>query len=148
MSKRRTMKRVLITENVEVAENMLRNAFGALGEEYVVSYVSSGEACLEYLQQSDNYDLCFVLLDMQVPGVVESNLLTRLSTEEAFRTIPVIVFTAYTTKEQVLNCYNEGANAFVVRPDTAEEYNRVIATITDFWGNVNVLAKPEAVVEF
>jgi len=91
---------------------------------------------------------CFVLLDINVDGVLESNLLTTLYVEEAFRTIPIIVFSEFANAEQVIHCYNEGANAFVARPETVEEYNRVIAVITDFWGNVNVLAKPETVVEF
>ncbi len=142
------MKRVLITENVEANQILLRNAFEALGESYDVHYVSSGEDCLEYLQNSDNYDLCFVLLDLNVPGVSETDLLTRLSSDENFRTIPVIVFSEQSDPSRIISCYENGANAFVQRPQTAVQYLQIIATITDFWGNINVLAKPEAAVEF
>jgi len=142
------MKRILITENNKANELLLRDAFAAIDDSYLVTYVSSGEACLDFIQSSDNYDLCFVMLDLNVPGVVESNLLSKLSVEEAYRTIPVIVFSENTPDKEIINCYNEGANAFVHRPSDAKDYNSVIATITDFWANVNVLAKPEAVVEF
>ncbi len=142
------MKRVLITENVEASETLLRNAFEALDESYDVQYVSSGEDCLAYLQSSDNYELCFVLVDLNVPGVAETSLLARLSIDEQFRTIPVIVFSDQSDANKIISCYENGANAFVRRPETAEEYLQVITTITDFWGNINVLAKPEAAVEF
>ena len=142
------MKRILITENIEAKEALFRSAFAVLDDSYVVSYVSSAEACLEYLQSSDNYDLCFVLLDLNVPGVVETNLLSKLSMEETYRTIPVIVFSENTPDDEIVNCYNEGASAFVRRPSQEEGYEKVINIITDFWINVNVLAKPEAVVEF
>jgi len=142
------MKRVLVTENREAEQQLISNAFEAIGDNYTLTFVSTGEDCLEYLHNSDNYDLCFVLLDLHVPGVTESNILPRLSLEEAFRTIPVIVFSAGIQPDQIVNCYNDGANAFVRRPENTDNYNHVIASITDFWGNVNVLAKPEAVVEF
>ena len=142
------MKRVLITENVATNETLLKNAFEALEESYEVSYVSNGEDCLNHLQNSDNYDLCFVLLDLNVPGVFETSLLARLSSDEKFRTIPVIVFSDQSDPDKIISCYEDGANAFVQRPQTAEQYLQVIATITDFWGNINVLAKPEAAVEF
>ncbi|MFK8057425.1 MAG: response regulator [Saprospiraceae bacterium] len=142
------MKRVLITESTEAKEILLKNAFEALDDSYALSFVSSGEECLAYLQNSDNYDLCFILLDLNVSGVVGTDLLSRLSMEESFRTIPVIVFSENSDAEEIVKCYNDGANAYVKRPEAEEDYAKVIATITDFWGNINVLAKPEAVVEF
>lgn len=142
------MKRILITENVEANVALFKDAFAALDDSYVVAYVSTGQACLDYLQTSDNYDLCFVLLDLNVPGVIENNVLSKLTMDEAFRTIPVIVFSENISDDEIIKCYNDGASAFVRRPSVEEGYKQVIATITDFWTNVNVLAKPEGVVEF
>jgi CheY-like chemotaxis protein len=142
------MKRILITETKATQKEALRSAFAKLAIPFEVEFVDSADACLEFLHANERFDLCFVLIDPSVEGVVDDDLLGQLSASETLRTIPVIVFSEQVEAQLVVSCYNKGANAFVRKPAQLDDYPAVVASITNFWGSINVLAKPEPVAEF
>ena len=56
--------------------------------------------------------------------------------DESFRRIPVVVRGADKNREDVLRAYDCHAKCYVTRPETLEEFKRVLAGLEEFWFGV------------
>jgi len=136
------MKRVVVAEDNLADQELIRLTFEAVDPEYQVVVCSDGEELLKYLQTSDPSDFQFLLLDLNMPRVSGKEVLSRLNSEDRFRTLPVIVFSSSVNGSDIIHCYSQGANAYVRKPVDLNDYQTTIASITEFWGRTNVLARP------
>ena len=141
------MKQVLIAEDNQADREMLRMMFRKVAPQIEPSFVVDGEELLAHLETANIFDLCFLLLDLNMPRVSGTDVLRKLNQDVRYSTLPVIVLSSSIHVDDVHACYAEGANAYVRKFESAEEGERAIRAIAEFWGGVNVLAKPE-VVEF
>lgn len=136
------MKRVVVAEDNIADQELIRLTFEAVDPEYTVEVVSDGEELLKYLESRNPFDLQFVLLDLNMPRMSGHEVLTKMSAEERFRTVPVIVFSSSVNTTDITQCYAQGANAYVRKPVDLNDYQTTIEAITEFWGGTNVLARP------
>ena len=138
------MKRVLIAEDNIADQELMRLSFAAVDPDFEITCVTDGEELFERLDEINPFDLCFVMLDLNMPRMSGIDVLTRLTSEERFRTVPVIVFSSSAQPTDVKQCYSSGANAYVRKPSNFAGYQQTITAITEFWGETNVLARPYA----
>lgn len=136
------MKRVVVAEDNIADQELIRLTFEAVDPSYRVEVVSDGEELLKYLADSDPFELEFVLLDLNMPRMGGKEVLTHMSAEERYRTVPVIVFSSSVSSNDIKQCYAQGANAYVRKPVDLDDYQTTIESITEFWGGTNVLARP------
>jgi len=136
------MKQVLIAEDNPADQELIRLTFEEVAPDYQLAVVKDGEELIEYLEAHNPFDLHFVLLDLNMPRMSGADVLKKLSASEKYRTIPVIVFSSSVRGDDVTQSYAQGANAYVRKPENLTEYSDTIAAITEFWGKVNVLARP------
>ena len=98
-------------------------------------HVPGREEALTYLrghQERRRPDL--ILLNL--PNQDTRGFLTELKGDESFRRIPVVVMGADKNREDVLRAYDCHANCYVTRPETLEEFKRVLAGLEEFWFGV------------
>lgn len=77
--------------------------------------------------------LGLVLLDLNLPKIDGREVLRRIRADERTRIVPVVVLTSSAQQEDILNCYNGGANAYVRKPVGFAEFNAAVKTIATFW---------------
>ncbi|SHK96164.1 DNA-binding response regulator, OmpR family, contains REC and winged-helix (wHTH) domain [Paraburkholderia terricola] len=108
-----TMKLLLVEDNAELAHwvaNLLRN------ENFTVDIVLDGERA-DLVLMTQRYDV--VVLDIRLPGMDGTNVLARL--RRRGDTVPVLMLTANGSTEDKVDCFDAGADDYVVKPFDARE---------------------------
>ena len=64
-------------------------------------------------------------------------VLRRIKSDPDLRAIPVVILTTSTMESDLIESYELGANAYVVKPVTFPEFVEAIKTLSVFWVLVN-----------
>jgi len=118
----------------------------ALGEHHLankVTVVDNGEEALDYLYRRGKFKLragpnpIVVLLDNKMPKVNGLEVLKTIKADEQLRIIPVVVLTSSCETPDLIEFYEHGVNAYVVKPVDFNEFARAIKQLGLFWAVVN-----------
>ncbi len=137
------LKRILLVEdNPNDIELTLTALSGnRLANEVVV--VRDGEEALDYLYRRGIFQLrmvgnpVVVLLDLKLPKVDGLEVLATLKSDPELRMIPVVILTSSREEKDLINSYNLGSNAYVVKPVGFLEFVNAIQELGLFWAVVN-----------
>lgn len=130
---------VLVVEDSPADQEILRRAFRAAGNGCDLRMVLDGEAALCYLQQMAPYwpatapQPDFILLDLNLPNLTGREVLERIRANPRLRHIPVIILTTSQAQDEILECYRLGANCFLTKPSSFEDFVELIRAICIYW---------------
>ncbi len=79
-----------------------------------------------------------VLLDINMPRMGGLELLSRLRADPRTRALPVIMLTTSTEDHDIAESYSGGANSYVAKPVTSEEFLEAAKTLGVYWLGLNV----------
>lgn len=119
-----------------LAENSLANK---------VSVVRDGVEALEYLRCEGKYKLrkasnpAVILLDIKMPRLDGIEVLRSIRGDAALKRIPVVILTTSREEKDLINTYDLGVNAYVVKPASFEQFVKAIKQIGCFWAVLNEL---------
>ncbi len=131
---------VLLVEDDPGDVLMTREAFDENKVANRLAVVSDGESAMTYLRKQGPYadaptpDL--VLLDLNLPRMDGREVLAAMKSDEALRSIPVVVLTTSEAEEDVLRSYALHANAYVTKPVDFQRFIDVVRQIDDFFVQV------------
>ena len=74
-----------------------------------------------------------ILLDIKMPRVDGLEVLRQLKAHARFRTIPVVMLTTSADSADVQTAYELGANSYIVKPVSFENFVEVAAQIDLYW---------------
>lgn len=111
------MKKVLIIDDEEEFVSYMKTNI-ELRDGYEVITALDGEEGLRYAA-NDRPDL--VLLDIKMPGMDGFEVLKRLKENENTKSIPVIIVTAKTDDDTMMEALKLHDNGYVVKPVKIEE---------------------------
>jgi len=130
------VKRILLVED---SPNDVELTLAALAENHLaneVVVVSDGEEALDYLRRRGRFQLrepgnpAVVLLDLKLPKVDGLEVLAEVKGDVALKTIPVVMLTSSREEQDLVESYNLGVNAYVVKPmDFPEWLNALNADV-------------------
>jgi CheY-like chemotaxis protein len=102
--------------------------------------VNDGEECLDFLHGQGKYGdpgtaprPGILLLDIKMPKMDGLAVLKHIRKDEELHRLPVIILTTSKAEEDRLNCYDLGANAYIVKPVGFENFSEAVGTINLFW---------------
>jgi len=99
-----------------------------------VKRIYDGEALMDFLnKQHDAVDSMVILLDLNMPKKDGRQALREIKTDPALKKIPILVLTTSEAKEDILQSYQLGANAYFIKPSSFKEFEDMIATISHHW---------------
>ncbi len=137
------LKRILLVEdNPNDAELTLE----ALAEHNLandVEWIRDGEEALDYLFCRGKYaegtcnDLAVVLLDLKLPKVDGLEVLRVIKSTEKLKLLPVVVLTSSREERDLVESYELGVNAYVVKPVDFAEFMKAVEELGVFWALVN-----------
>jgi len=119
-----------------MAENNLTNQ---------VVVVKDGVEALEYLRQKGKYKLrkagnpCVILLDIKMPRMDGIEVLRRIRSDAVLKRIPVVILTSSRQEKDLINTYDLGVNAYVVKPVSFQQFIEAVKQIGSFWAVINEL---------
>ena len=118
---RLTFQRVIEGENINVYLNCAANAREA-------------EACLRTTAGGGRDNRTgLVVLDLNIPGADGFQILRSMKSDPNTRSIPVVVFTTSSSRSDMRQCYEIGANSFIVKPVDLVDFKRVVRGLVDYW---------------
>lgn len=82
-----------------------------------------------------------ILLDLNLPGTDGRELLEKFKGNESLKSIPVIILTTSDLESDVKKAYTIGANTYIVKPETRDQFSTVVKTLESYWFNVAELPK-------
>lgn len=136
-------KRILLVEDspndVELTLSALERH--NLANEVIV--VNDGEEALDYLHRRGRYRLrapgepVVVLLDIKLPKVDGLQVLQELRSHKSMEKLPVVMLTSSREERDIVQSYNLGVNAYVVKPVAFQEFVAAITELGLFWAVIN-----------
>jgi CheY-like chemotaxis protein len=102
-----------------------------------------GEEALDYLLCKGTWadrqkgNPAVVLLDLKLPKIDGLQVLGVIRGSEELRRVPVVVLTASREEQDLVNSYNLGVNAYVVKPVGFKEFIHAIQELGVFWAVLN-----------
>lgn len=118
----------------------------ALAEHNIVNEVicvNDGAEALDYLYKrgkyKGNYDnsLAVILLDIKMPKLDGIEVLRQIKSDENLKLIPVVMLTSSREEKDMIESYNLGVNAYVVKPVDFEDFILAIKSLGLFWAIIN-----------
>ena len=118
----------------------------ALGESNLVNQVvvvTDGEQALDYLYRRGAFasrteeNPILVLLDLKMPKVNGLEVLKIIKADEKLCSIPVVVLSSSREAPDVVESYQHGVNAYVVKPVDFNEFMQAVKQLGIFWAAVN-----------
>ena len=102
-----------------------------------------GEECLAFLRKEGAYadaptpDL--ILLDLNMPKIDGREVLVELASDEALRSLPVVILSTSTRPDEVRKMYALGCRSYVAKPVDFEEFLKVVRSLAEYWFTTVVL---------
>lgn len=128
---------VLLVEDDEGDELIVREAFGADSMTTDLHVARDGQQALDFIYQRGKHMHAprpdFVLLDLNLPRVAGHVVLRQVKADPTVATIPIIVFSTSSSLDDISACYLARGNAYIIKPSDYEELVRVVHEINNFW---------------
>ncbi len=98
-----------------------------------LTVVVDGVEAMEHLRNPDNPVPDLLLLDINLPRKNGHEVLKEMRSDISLRLVPVIVLTTSEHEIDVLQAYEEQANAYIQKPLGASDFIKVVQEIEGFW---------------
>jgi len=108
-----------------------------------VTVVCDGAEALDYLYRRGKHKMrgggnpILVLLDLKMPKVNGLEVLKIIKADEDLKIIPVVVLSSSRETPDLVECYQHGVNAYVVKPVDFVEFMDSVKQLGIFWAVVN-----------
>ena len=136
------LKRVLLVEDDSHDVELTLEALGdRLANEVVVT--RDGAEAWDYLTCSGRWaerapgSPAVVLLDLKLPKMDGLEVLRRMRAMDSLHSIPVVMLTSSREERDVVQSYQLGVNAYVVKPVAFEDFMSAIKNLGLFWAVLN-----------
>ena len=117
--------KILIVDDFSTMRRIIKNLLRDLG--YTNTHeADDGSSALPLLKKSD-FD--FLVTDWNMPGMTGIDLLKAVRADEKLQSLPVLMVTAETKRDQIIEAAQAGVNGYVVKPFTAQGLKEKIEKI-------------------
>lgn len=108
-----------------------------------IKVIYDGAEAIKYLfDQSGNTSKHLlpkvIFLDVKLPRITGPQVLKELKSHEETRTIPVVIMSSSSLEQDLTECYNLGANSYLVKPIDFNSYQSMLACTSRYWLNYNM----------
>ena len=131
---------ILLVEDSEDDVELALRAFKLANLAKTIHVARDGAAALDFLfcqgefaNRKMHKSPKLVLLDYKLPKIDGPEVLRRMKTDERTRVIPVVMLTSSKEQKDVMESYQLGVNAYIVKPVNFEEFTEAIQKLGWFW---------------
>ncbi len=117
--------KILIVDDFSTMRRIIKNLLRDLGFTNT-SEADDGQTALPMLQ-SGKYD--FLVTDWNMPGMQGIDLLKAVRSDPELASLPVLMVTAESKRDQIVEAAQAGVNGYVVKPFTAQTLKEKIDKI-------------------
>ena len=106
----------------------------------------NGDQALAYLYRTDRYTdpesaprPGLILLDLNLPGNDGREVLRRIKQDDDLKSVPIVIFTTSNNPKDIVACYRQGVNSYIIKPMDFRLLKRSIQTLLEYWFDITVL---------
>lgn len=116
-----------------------------------VQIARDGEEALEFLKRvgeqlpTAGVLLRLILLDLNIPKITGFDVLRKVKENPITRIIPVVILTSSTEDEDMLKSYSLGANSYIQKPVSFDDFRKLVQKLGSYWLESNLL--PSTVIQ-
>lgn len=138
---------ILLVEDSDEDYAITKRSFAKAGLINPVCRVADGEQALDFLFRRGEFTADnaprpgVILLDLNMPGTDGREVLRIVKGDAFLRKIPIIVLTTSSDENDVQQCYDSGANSYVVKPVELENFVEAVTRLRDYWFKIVILPK-------
>lgn len=136
-------KHLLIVEDCQSQLELIQEALNYESKFYKLHSVHNGEEALNFLYRKRHYHQAprpdVIILDLNLPRIDGTQLLTKIKGDCELKIIPIVVFTTSDCPADILNSYRLQANSYVVKPHDLEQFFTLVQAIENFWLRIATL---------
>ncbi len=126
-------KPILLAEDDKVDALTVKRALKDLKVANPLVHSVNGEDALEYLRNESNKKPCVILLDLNMPKMNGIEFLKIAKTDEALKSIPVVVLTTSKTARDVVESFKLGAAGYMIKSVDYRKFVETVRTIDLYW---------------
>jgi len=121
--------KILVVDDFSTMRRIVKNLLSDLGFKNI-DEADDGNTALPKLK-SGNFD--FLVTDWNMPGMTGIDLLKAVRADPSLASLPVLMVTAESKREQIIEAAQAGVNGYVVKPFTAgtleEKINKIFERV-------------------
>lgn len=136
---------VLLIEDNLMDIELAKEAFIDTKQDSIIHIAETGQQALDYLlgngdfQNRHEYPLPdLVFLDMKLPDMKGYQVLEKIKNLPLLRQIPVIALTSSREQTDLIHCYENHVNSYMVKPVSFEGFLELISKVEEYWLVLNV----------
>ncbi|MHC3439058.1 response regulator [Natrialbaceae archaeon A-gly3] len=134
---------ILLVEDNPGDVKLTKKAFEKASIEVRIEVASDGVEALDYLhERNDGSDALvpdLVLLDLNLPKKSGYEVLAEIKSDPGLQRIPVVILTSSESESDVIDTYDDHANAYLTKPVSFAGFQEVVEKIEGFWFCVSEL---------
>ena len=111
-------------------------------------HVKDGAEALDFMYCTGAYALRnakenpkLILLDLKMPKVSGLQVLEKIKSTPALKSIPIVILTSSQEDPDIAQCYDLGANSYIVKPVDSDNFFHAIKEIGMYW---MILSQPNS----
>jgi CheY-like chemotaxis protein len=118
-----------------------------------VTVVRDGAEALDYIFARGPFEArdvmdqpAVVLLDLNLPKVSGLDVLKAIRADERTALMPVVIMTSSRQDRDLVDCYQQHANSYVVKPVDFDEFSERVGQLSLYWTLTNEPLAPSVVL--
>lgn len=123
---------LLVEDSIDDAELAIR----ALRKNNLANHlvhVKDGQEALDFLFDENNMLPRIILLDLKMPRVDGIQVIRILKADEKRKVIPIIMLTSSKEERDIIETYQLGVNAYIVKPVDFDNFVNTVTQLGLFW---------------
>lgn len=133
--------RLLMADDDPDDLELMQSAFREVGYHSPIKTFTDGAEMLEYLLSEDGKSAVLVLLDLNMPKQNGKVILDKIKHRHELDHVSVIVYSTSNARQDILEAYELGCNAYVVKPNCYNDIMKIAAGIKKRWFDNSTLLK-------
>jgi CheY-like chemotaxis protein len=137
------LKRILLVDDSPRDTELTLDALAQNNLANEVVALRDGAEALDFLYRRGQFadrtngQPAVVLLDLKMPKVDGIEVLRQIKSDPQLKMIPVVVLTSSREEQDLVNSYQLGVNAYIVKPVEFQEFVEAVKQVGAFWAVVN-----------
>ena len=133
---------IVMIEDDEGHARLIEKNIRRAGISNQLTHFLDGTSALEYLFNSPDGPAhngpAMVLLDLNLPDMSGTDILTRIKSDPRLHRTPVVVLTTTDDKVEIARCYDLGCNVYITKPVNYESFSDAIRQLGLFLSVIQV----------
>ena len=134
---------ILYAEDNQNDIELTLSAFKQCNLQNKIDVVRDGQQVIDYLTYQGTFinreteNPIVILLDIKMPKLDGIKALRQIKSNPLLKVIPIVMLTSSAMENDIIESYQLGVNAYVIKPIEFEEFINAVKQIGAFWALVN-----------